>query len=75
MNSSKFYWVDFGSTLVVLTEGETGMNDSDYIVGNIPFAQSGFGLDDLAHLVDQQGWNDANAGQQTWQEAGAPSGI
>ncbi len=74
VRSSRYYWVDGGSTVAVLTEGELGFND--YNPDPDPDLQkANFRLDDLAHALAFQTWADAGAGTQAWDRADSPTGA
>lgn len=74
VQSSRYFWADGGTTVVVLTQGDPQMWDFNPTPDE-EAVRSVFGLDDVAHQISLERLTDAGAGTQAWDQAGKPPGA
>ncbi len=72
VRSSRYYWADGGTTVVILTEGDPQMWDFNPDPDPVGL-KSAFGVDDVAVQLSLERLNDAGPGTQAWSQAGKPS--
>ena len=73
VRSSRYYWADGGTIIVILTEGDPQM--WDYNPAPDPLAlKTVFSVDDVALQLSVERLSDAGSGTEAWNQAGQPTG-
>lgn len=74
ITSARFFWVDGGNTIGMITEGQPGC--FDYNPNPDPnLLKAMFAVSDLASWKATETWQEAGIGARTWDTAGRPTGA